>query len=323
MYYEFDPASIPQATGLYFTITWRLAMFIAMLLFVLSIVDEASKPLRDQEPQYGRLLFRACALMAGLIIYRTIFLAIVAICQVISYMLFSMEDWGVISDVILKFPTDKGIFQMGIEDVMVGVMKYTGGVIEEIFFRIRYVLLALLYVIGPMAFVMGFWPATNKFIKGWFQNLLEFSFWIITLRVLQAIFASMMMSSVTAGINMSITEYLVFTTMYVVMVIATPAITGKFLSGESMGQLGSMALGAVGVVSGKILSTSAGKSFKKVAEGAKAGARRVMAEKILPHVPGGKQLIHLSRKLEEVTGGGDSAGRPKEKTAPKINNTKD
>lgn len=315
--YAYDPASIPDVMAVFSKITMTVAMSVGCLLFVLSIVDEASKPLREQNPQYAKIFFRAVAIFIGLILYRTIFLAIAATCQVISYSLFSMEDWGKVSALIKSFGEPKTIWNMTTGDLAVGVVKYLAIVVEEVFFRIRYILLSLLYVIGPIAFVMGFWPATNKFIKGWFQNLLEFSFWIITIRVIQAVFASMEAATVTSGIIISANDYLIFAIIYIVLVVATPMITGKFLSGESMGQIGSMAIGAVSMIYAKVASTTAGKTFGNVAKGAATSAGRFAAAGIA-RLPGGVNLKKWSEKLDASTISDEERARRGSRIAPKI-----
>ena len=57
---------------------------------------------------------------------------------------------------------------------------------EMIFNLFRYALLSCLYVIGPIAFALAVFPLTRKMVKGWFINVFQIAFWIITLRILQA-----------------------------------------------------------------------------------------------------------------------------------------
>ncbi|MDZ4384848.1 MAG: hypothetical protein U0944_00325 [Candidatus Moranbacteria bacterium] len=308
----YDPASIPDVTALYHAITWNIAFILGAALFVFSIVDEASKPLRDQKPAYGKVIFRSLTIMAGMLLYRTIFLAIVATCQVISYSIFSMDDWGQVQAVFKNFASSGGIWSWTVETLVGEVVKYLAVAVEEIFMRARYIFLALLYVIGPFAFVMGFWPSTNKFIKGWFKNLLEFSFWIITLRVVQSVFASLNMASITAGVVIDPVDYIIFGILYIVLVIGTPFITAKFLSGESMGQFGSMAVGAVSMVAAKVASSKIARNAGGRVSGAFSSAGSYAAGRI-SRIPG-------VRKIAESAGNLNSAlEKPrKARTAPKV-----
>ena len=122
-------------------------------------------------------------------------------------------------------------------------------IVESVFEITRYSLLCFLYIVGPLSFVAGIFPFTRSLLKGWFLNVFQISFWIVTLRILEATMLSLKMENILKGGDPF--DLIVVTALFIAFVVLTPIITAKLLSGSSMGTVGIMALTMVSVVAAK------------------------------------------------------------------------
>jgi len=289
-----DPATIPQVVGVYILPAYTLSIAVAPLLLALSVVMEMSKTLReDDPPKYFNIVMRVVGVTLGLVFYRTLFLSIVSICQVSSYYMFSMDKWFELQSV-LKQAQEKSFFdfmKISPNDLIVSLLSILTQVIEHIFNIVRYMLLALLYVFGPIVFATALCPGKEKVLVGWFKNLFVVSAWVLVLRALQGTFVAILFAAQIipdggiGDLRLTDVNFIVLTTTYIILIIATPSLTGMLLSGEGLGHLGSAVIAGVSGAVAKITAT--GGSTAKIAGGlskipgiGKIGAVRKFADKM-------------------------------------------
>ncbi|PKK86426.1 MAG: hypothetical protein CVT48_01105 [Thermoplasmata archaeon HGW-Thermoplasmata-1] len=289
-----DPATIPQVLGPYIIPVYVVAYTVAPLLLAMAVVTEMSKTLReDDPPKYLNIAFRAVGVMLGLTMYRTLFLAVVSICQVLSYYMFSMDKWSEMQTV-LKQAQEKSFFdfmKLSPNDLIVSLLSVLTQTIEHIFNIIRYMLLALFYVFGPIVFATTLWPGKEKALTGWFKNLFIVSAWILVLRALQGTFVAILFAAQIipdggiGDLKLTDVNFIVLTTTYIILIIATPSLTDILLSGEGLGHLGSAVMAGVSGVAGKIMSAGGGAAklaggLSKIPGLGKIGAVQKFADKM-------------------------------------------
>jgi hypothetical protein len=135
--------------------------------------------------------------------------------------------------------------------LVMGILTVLFKIVEPTLLFIRYALLSFLYIFGPLAFVSAIFPPTRRMLKGWFINLFQISFWIVTLRILELILVSLQLQDFVAkGYLLDVFPWAVICFTFVVFIVATPFITAKVLSGENLGATASMIVGAVAVAAG-------------------------------------------------------------------------
>jgi hypothetical protein len=239
-----DPASIPQIMQIYFGVIQPLALVCALALSALGILEENTRIFTGQTPNYAGHIFKVVAVFIGIFMYKTIFLSIVCLFQVISFLVFSMEDWGRIQVILNNFQVSGSLLTISIDKVFLFGAKYLSTLIEEIFMVVRYAFLSVLYMIGPFAFVFALYNKTSGIIKGWFKNVFEISFWIVVLRILQSVYACAGMLGINSPDSIPPSQYLILTVTYIVLVILVPVITSKIVSGGLLSPLASIAIGA-------------------------------------------------------------------------------
>ncbi|MFH1367869.1 MAG: hypothetical protein ABII64_01955 [Elusimicrobiota bacterium] len=239
-----DPATIPLSMKLFFGIVKPLAYLAVIPLFILAILDENAKLLQNDIPNYSGVVFKAAAVIMGLFLYNSIFMSIVALCQAASFMVFSMEDWSRMQSIIESFRVSGTFMTLTPDKIMLFFTKYLSSLVEEVFLVIRYAILSLLYMIGPFAFVFALYKRIGNILGGWFKNVVQVAFWIISLRILQSVFVSIGALAIVNNQQIPPAQYLIFTVTYFVLVLSVPAITSQIFVGGVLGPIASIAMGA-------------------------------------------------------------------------------
>ena len=96
-----------------------------------------------------------------------------------------------------KIPTT--VLTTSIQNIIASLFVYIAITIESVLQLFRYMLLSALYIIGPLALTMSQWKPTSSITRGWFLTLFQLSFWIITLRVLEATMLSLNVTSIISN----------------------------------------------------------------------------------------------------------------------------
>ncbi len=175
---------------------------------------------------------------------------------------------------------------------------------------LRYLLLAFLYLIGPITISLSMIPPLRPFLKAWIKDTIEVMSWIIVSAILFQVFNTVLSIGNTYP-SLQNLDPIVVAGIYiflVILIILTPYLTSKLYQG-GMGALGSIAsyatislmtagasagLGAAGVsgggLAGSIGAKMAGMGAGAVAGNAGSTAARHAAESA------GKHKFHPYRK---------------------------
>ena len=255
-----DILSIPDTMQTYATITRSIAIAIIPVLFVLGILKEQAKLVGDEKPEFASHIYTTIAVFLGLILYKWIFLKIISFCEAIGMSVASLQDWYELQST-LSLMADKlsgSVLTLSVVQLLAKTFYIISSVAEIVFNLFRYALLSFLYILGPIAFALAVFPLTRNLVKGWFINIFQISFWIITLRILQA--TMLMLGFTTAIENGGIFYVLVMSILFIGMIIMTPILTAKLISGENIGTMASAAMAATTAISARFPGTY--KNFK-------------------------------------------------------------
>lgn len=257
-----DILSIPATMNTYFIITKSIAVAIIPVFFILGILREQAKLVGDDKPKFASHIYTTVLVFFGLLLYKWLFLKIISFCEAIGMSIFSLSDWAEFQTTLSAF-SDKlagSIMTLSVVKLLAKVFYIVSSVSEMVFNLFRYALLSCLYILGPIAFALAVFPMTRKLIKGWFINVFQISFWIITLRILQA--TMLLLGFDTAIEDGNIIDILVISLVFTGMIIMTPVLTSKLISGENIGTMASAALATTAVMTTRFSGT-----YKKVKGG--------------------------------------------------------
>lgn len=244
--YLYDVLNVPLGASVYFNITKAVALALLLPIFVISILTEQLKSLKEEKPEYMSIVYTTILITFSLVLYQHIFMKIVALCESIGFAVFSLEDSYKFKAFLEQMkPEPVGIFSINVETLTAGMLTAVAVVAETLFNLFRFALLSLLYIIGPIVLVFGIFSPTRKLLKGWFINVFQISFWVVTLRILQAVSLSTrimeLMSGEVPGDSISV-DRIFLSLLYIGLIILTPALTSKLISGQNIGTLASAAL---------------------------------------------------------------------------------
>ena len=257
-----DILSIPEVMKTYATISRSIAIAIIPIFFVLGILKEQSKLVDNKKPEFSSHIYITILVFIGLILYNWIFLKMISFCEATAMSLFSLDDWlefqGTLSAVSGQL--SGSIMTLSVVKLMAKGFYVLSSIAEMIFNLFRYALLSCLYVIGPIAFALAVFPLTRKMVKGWFINVFQIAFWIITLRILQA--AMLLLGFNTIIEDGRIIDILIMSLVLTGLIIMTPVLTGKLLSAQNIGTMASAAMATTTLMASRITGT--GKKVKGV-----------------------------------------------------------
>jgi len=269
---SYDALSIPEAMSVPHTTMKSIVYGLIPLFFAIASVSNVIQTATGSKDLAG-LIKRLIFLIVGLQLYDFIFLKVVALCDIIAM---AMGDTGRIYDFIqfVSENTARQVTDSGASGLLGWVLKTAGKVGdlasllapknlilsllniliiigEPILLAIRYALLCFLYVFGPLAFLLSFFQVTRKVLIAWFESLIQVSFWIVTLRILESIIVSLNVQSMAAGLKTDILPWILVMSLFIAFLILTPIVTAKVLSGENLGAVGTLAMGMVtGAIAG-------------------------------------------------------------------------
>ena len=146
-----------------------------------------------------------------------------------------------------KIPTT--IVSISVQNFIASLFVYAAITIESVILLFRYMLLSALYIIGPLAITLGLWTPTSSITKGWFTTLFQLSFWVITLRVLEATMLSLNANSILQ--NGGTAEYILISALVITLVAMTPLITERLISGANISLMGGIAMATFTTVTAK------------------------------------------------------------------------
>ena len=197
--------------------------------------------------------------------------------------------WKAPSIYIIFFP---------ISDMYAAAFSLLAGVAVWIMEWLRYILLAFLYLVGPITISFSMIPPLRPFLKAWIKDTIEVMSWIIISAIFFQIFNTIMsiQNNYASLQNMDPIAVGAIFTILLILMILTPYITGKLYQG-GMGALGSIA--SYATISAMTAGASAGLGAAGVSGGGLAGN---LGAKLA-----GKGTTTAARHAAESAGGYSSA----------------
>lgn len=241
-----NPLDIPGSMiGGYAGIMKLIAFPVLAALFVVAVIQDQVYMLKGNQSDLRKILWRLVLIFLGLVLYRHIFIKIVAINQIIGMTLCNQSDYAKFQAILTSFAAQKSsitFMKVSVEGLIASVSIFGAVLAETIFGIIRYFILAILYVIGPLALAAAILPGTMGMLKGWFKKVLQVSFWIVILKAIEAIMLSLRMEQMMTP-DSGAFSYLIVSGTLLVMICLIPTLSEAILSDGNLGAVASAATG--------------------------------------------------------------------------------
>ncbi len=194
---------------------------------------------------YASLVVRALMAFVGLILYNSVFNFLMRCGFVIENSVLSAQDWG-------KFLSEIGHFYQNYKPYVLTTLfpvlfawlaSFIAIIMQAILYWIRYALLSVLYVVGPITFVLYLYEPTSYLISSWFKNVIQASLWTVVLKILVRIFIELQAQSFLAQANVSLDIITIvgINVTFLVLLIAAPFFAANFVDNHAIKPMGMLA----------------------------------------------------------------------------------
>lgn len=236
-------------------------MSLAMLAFMIpfTIIEMNVRSLERKEmPSYSGLLTRVFAVVVGLLCYKRLFYFILKVSQIMAFAILSEQEWGNFLNQTLKggdsrFPTLSILFHSAtsIQQIILFLSTLVAVTVRDVIVMLQGCFLSLLYAFGPLALVCAVNQRTSQVTRGWIANSFQVAFWSFFLRLVMRVWLTLgpVAAASGAGAGEDYIGMLTVNVTFILLVLGTPLVAARLLSGENLAAFGEAALGAVQTIS--------------------------------------------------------------------------
>ncbi len=183
-----------DVADVYLNLTFGVAVGLSLFVFTASIVKELHNATEGKIPDYKGVIWTTVAVFFSFLIYKIIFKGTLEFCDRISFMMVDYQNWTNFIEMLHNILLDIGKYNLSSVDVSLFLTSLSLIIVvtaEEIFGLLRFILLAALYIVGPIVMIISIYKPTRSFFKKWLLLLLQVISWIIFLRIIQGIILSL------------------------------------------------------------------------------------------------------------------------------------
>jgi hypothetical protein len=251
-----DVTQIPVKLAGLAAVSKTLAVAGLAFFIPFTIVEMNVRSLQRKEfPSYSGLMTRVVAAVVCLIAYNGLFGFILKLSQVMSFAILSEDQWGNFLAESLKgsdssYPTLAILVKnaVSIQGMLLFLSSLLTMVVREVVVMLQACFLSLLYAFGPLALACAVNEKTLQVTRGWLTNTFQVAFWSFFLRLAVRVWLTLapLSGSTGAGLADDYVGILTVNLTFLILILGTPVLTARLLSGENIAAFGEMAMGAVG-----------------------------------------------------------------------------
>lgn len=250
-----DITLIPSQLGGLAGITTAIALAVLVLLVPLTILELNISGLQAKEyPDYTGFFVRVVFALSVILCYQRLFGFILNASQMMGFAVLSEEQWG---DFLVQsfHGVGTGVPTLNIlmhpvssfQEILLFLSSLIAVTSRDVIIMLQGCFLSLLFAFGPIAIIFGINKRTVQMAQGWFTSTVQVAFWSFFLRLVVRVWLTLNPMATTSGTGAA-NDYLGILTVnvsFLIMVLGTPALTARLLSGENIAMFGEAALGAV------------------------------------------------------------------------------
>ena len=249
-----DITQIPSQLGGLAGITTGIALALFVLLVPLTILELNVSGLQAKEyPDYTGFFVRVVIALTLLLGYQRLFGFILNAAQMMGFAVLS-EQWG--NFLVQSFHgIGDGVPTLNIlmhpvssfQEIILFLSSLIAVTSRDVIIMLQACFLSLLFAFGPIAIICSINKRTAQMAQGWFNSTVQVAFWSFFLRLVVRVWLTLNPMATTSGTGLA-NDYLGILTVnvsFLILILGTPALTARLLSGENLAMFGEAALGAV------------------------------------------------------------------------------
>ncbi len=254
-----DITVIPSRLAGLASVTMSIAVALLAFLIPFTIVEMNVRSLEAKEmPSYSGLFARVFTVAVCLLCYQRLFFFILKLAQILSFAVLSEQDWGRFLTQSLKgsdstYPTLSILFHSvtSIQQIILFLSTLAAVMVRDVIVMLQGCFLSLLFAFGPIALVCGVNQQTSQVTRGWLANSFQVALWSFFLRLVMKVWLTLGPIAASSGTGAA-DDYLGMLTVnvtFILLVLGTPLVAARLLSGENLAAFGEAALATIHSVS--------------------------------------------------------------------------
>ena len=250
-----DISQIPaQFSGLA-ALTSALAVALLTIIIPYTAVEMNVRAMGSKAPpSYGALVMRVAVVLACLVGYQTIYSLFLSAARAMSLAILSEQDWG---DFLVKSfsapDAQSPILSWlthplnSVQAIILFLSSLVAVTARDVVVMLQACFLSLLYAFGPIALVCAISERTSAVTRGWITNSFQIALWSFFLRLVVRVWLTMnpLAGNTGTGWANDFLGILTVNVAFLVMVLGTPVLTARLISGEGIAAFGEMAVGGM------------------------------------------------------------------------------
>jgi hypothetical protein len=222
-----------------------LFIFVAELLRLQVDAATIAAGAKSGKPHLSKFLVRSFMVCFSLFfLYKSTFLTIVGICDTLALAISNDSQWMGFIGQLSATAAAVSIHGFSLSvPTFLGAAAFTAlQYVQEVFVTIRFVLLALLYCVGPLAWALGVSELGMCALRGWFKTTIRVSFWLVVYGVIKAAILPLMVFAFSNGAAAGSAVATLYAIVILVSVYMIPAFTEAVLNGAHLGAISGAAM---------------------------------------------------------------------------------
>lgn len=246
--FSHDASEIPILFRDPYALTSQIGFVIFSIMLIVAILHQNFVAIQDQS-SYAGLFIRIVLVMGLMVLYESFFLWIVHSMDLLGNAIYPHEEFAEVIQVVFNQVVGKkdlGIFVNVNRIIMVGInyLTYLAAMVTlGLLSWLRYIFLALLFVLGPIVIPVGVYQSTSQGISFFLRSLIGIALWPVVLAILMKVISVMNLVAVYLPSETNDLSVLAANTLFVLLFISVPLIANMITSGGSISALGSGIIG--------------------------------------------------------------------------------
>ncbi len=243
-----DVLQIPSLYDALYISTSRIAFLLVLPLMAIAILHENTLQIEGRG-NYTGFFVRLGLIMGLLVLYKDFFTAVTYGTDLLAKSIMPDNEFSsVIQNMFtqVKKNADFGIFNF-FKGALINTITYITYLFTYVAYTVliwlRFMLLSLLYIAGPILIVFGIYQKTSGPLHSWMKSLFQVSFWIVTLSLLVRIVSYMNLLAIYNLDHVNTISIVTANVLFVILFVFTPAITSTLITEGSIGTIGSTMIG--------------------------------------------------------------------------------
>lgn len=252
-----DPLHLPNLLEPSYALMARISFYVLSTFFIVATLHESLQVMTN-ESNYAGLFVRSLLVLSLLILYERFFIWIVYGMDLIAEAIMPHEEFQGVIKVFFNQPLDwKYLWKLDAR-ISMTVMNYiTYSLAFSIFgalMIIRYALLGVLYILGPLVISIGIYKATSEGLSAWMRSLVAIGSWKLLFSILMKVISTMNLQAAYLGVD-TVNGFIILmiNLAFLVLFIMVPFLTSQFIAGKSIGAVGSVTLGAATALTSRFM----------------------------------------------------------------------